>query len=437
MLDTLPPEILARVLEIAVQTWGVAFLPPVCLVSSTCNDVVVSTPSLWGVIVVNKRCSFSLLNRQLAKAKATDLRISLHKRTNNKHARAARRLMSDLVALSNNWVQAEISINLLSMTKWAELGRLQVLDVRFHDHDSGGSADDFFGSEHPARAPSLHSLTAWNLPEEWVTRFLSPRISYFQYGGFEKQIPHSTVIRYLSLTPNVHTLHLLNMQFPRLSESQAITLPNLHNLELDRIHNITTLLVNTCAPALRVLSIRDCKGRLRSFFSDWSQPKWLPQHLQSLELSHCVSSGDIPFLISWLARLPSLLRLIITQYAEFDSAEKELLRALASPNGAGPPGVVRGWLCPSLTHLCLDASLRMEDILPIARARGGAVPRAPGLSATLRSMQAPLCASGTAEEVVEFRSCFVQPEDLRCLCLSCSFNITCAYCATVSVIHKY
>ncbi|KAJ7905007.1 hypothetical protein B0H13DRAFT_740756 [Mycena leptocephala] len=437
MLDTIPPEIFAHILEIATEAWGIGFLPPICLVSSTCYDVVVSTPSLWGIIVVEKQSSVSLLNQQLAKAKATDLRITFSRkgwqnRSKNKHVQ---RFITDLVSLANNWVRVDMPTNLLSSTRWADMGRVEVLNLRLHG-GTGNDADKFFDSSAGAAytQPKLHSFTATGLPEEWVTRFLSPSITYFEFGrfgGWNERIPASMVQGYLSLTPNIHTLSLVALSFSPFSAAKNIvSLPNLHNLELTRVHDFTPLLLNMRAPALRTLTIRDSAGQMNSIFSQWSQPSFVPVHLQSLELSDCLSPTDTPLLIGWLARLPALVRLTISDSDEIGdpdaptaSPETDLFQALASPHGAGP--VVGGWLCPSLAHLCLDVdtSLRTAHLLPIVRARGGATTQVPGVPARLRSMQGPLCCSGTAEELAELRSYFEEASDARCICLSCSFDL--------------
>ncbi|KAJ7673483.1 hypothetical protein B0H17DRAFT_1083158 [Mycena rosella] len=426
MLHTLPPEIFARVLEIAIETWGIGFLPSICLVSSTCRDVVLSTPSLWGIFVVDRQSSLSLLSQQLAKAKATDLRITFSGKgwPNSSTHKNTRRFMASLTPLAHNWVRLELPTGVLSLARWADLGRIEVLSLRQTPHGLDPStADTFFEQGATYTQPSLHSFTASGLPEEWVTRFLSPRITFFEIGRLWST-PASTIQRYLSRIPNVHTLSLQRISFLPLSASNlTVTLPHLHNLEIANVSDFTPLLLNTRAPALRGLSICDCTGQMGRVFSQWSQPDFLPGHLQSLELSDSLSELDMPFLIRWLARLPALLRLTITDTGEFDastsSVETDLLLALASPHGAG--SIVGGWLCPSLTYLCLDTPLCLVDILPIARARCAP---SPGSPAKLRAMHAHLCSNGTADELAEFRSFFTEEADASCLCLGCAFNLS-------------
>ncbi|KAJ7810517.1 hypothetical protein B0H14DRAFT_2863476 [Mycena olivaceomarginata] len=425
MLELLPPEIFARVLEIAIDTWGIGFLPPICLVSSTCYDVVVSTPSLWGIIVVDRQSSLSLLTQQLVKVKAADIRLSFcrkgwRNRITDKHSR---RFMASLAALSHNWVRVDMPTNLLGLTRWLDMWRVEILSLRYH----GGSklnvadtslADKFFDSETAAYThPNLHSFTASGLPEEWTTRFLSSRISYFSISRLVR-IPVSTVQRYLSLVPHVHTLDLENISFLPLSAAahRTVHLAMLTNLEL----------------VGRLPCARSASGTATG---QMGSAGYLPAHLQSLELSHCFSTASsspdseseyIPLLIGWLARLPALLRLTLSHHAEIadptspdSSLDTDLFRALASPHGAGP--VVGGWLCPSLIHLCLDTALRsVAEVLPIAQARA----RAPGgegerRPATLQSLQAQLCSSGSDAELAELRSFFAEAEDVRfALCSS-------------------
>ncbi|KAJ7730852.1 hypothetical protein DFH07DRAFT_1065879 [Mycena maculata] len=436
MIDTLPPEIFARMLEIAIETWGVGFLPAICLVSSSCYDVVLSTPSLWGIIVVDKQSRMPLLDLQLAKAKATDLRITFPRKgwQNHKH-KHFRRFVNSLVALAHNWVQVEMPTSLLSLTRWADMRRVEALSLRYstsgaqpNREASVSAAEKFFGSEAVYTMRNLHSFTAMGLSEEWVTRFLSPRITYFKIGRLA-EIPASTVQRYLSLIPAVHTLHLHSISFlPLSAREQTVNLSNLTNLELVGITNLTPLLLNMRVSALRTLSIRSCFGEMRPVLSQWSEAGFLPSHLQTLELAHCFSQKDIPFLIRWLARLPALLRLTIAHSDEIAdptapsaSAENDLFRALAVPDGAGP--VVGGWLCPALIHLCLDTSLRsVADILPIVRAR--CADPTPGSPARLQSIQAQVCSSGTVEELDELRAFFADDSDVGCVCLGCSFNLS-------------
>ncbi|KAJ6510443.1 hypothetical protein C8R45DRAFT_1207368 [Mycena sanguinolenta] len=360
MLDQIPPEVLSYVLQIGIETWGIGFLSTICLVSSACRDVVAYTPSLWGIFVVDKHSSWPLLSRQLVQAKAADLRISISHKSLYTHDKHMRKFLASLNPLAPNWVRVEMPTNVFSTARWADMQRVEVLQLRFHGGRTGRSADQFFeGAAH--RQSNLHSFTGIGLPEEWVTPFLSPRITYLelgQLGGRYTQIPASLVQGYLALTPNVHTLCLSDSSFLPFSGSKdPVSLANLHNLELARVRDLTPLLLGLRAQALRALTIRDSAGQLSSVFSQWSQPTFLPANLQFLELANCLYPADIPFLVGFLARLTALIRLIISDTdeigGEHSTVETDLFKALASPDGAG--STVGGWLCPPYS-ICASTS---------------------------------------------------------------------------------
>jgi hypothetical protein len=257
--------------------------------------------------------------------------------------------------------------------------------------------------------------------------FLHRGITFFQLSRLVNTRA-SILLRYLSLVPNLHTLNLHGISLPLLSTSTSnstVALPSLSNLELVNFTHFAALLLDIRAVALKVLTIRNSTGQMSSVFAQWSQIDFLPSNLQSLELIHCLSPNDMPFLIHWLRRLPALLRLTITHDYEIGDADPQtssidtdLYKALSSPSGAGT-----GWLCPSLIHLHLDVGLSWADILPIVRARGGAVPRSPGSPSGLRSIHAVFCTSTTAEEMAEFRSFFLNADDVQCLCVSCVMGL--------------
>ncbi|CAK5278240.1 unnamed protein product [Mycena citricolor] len=369
MLEKLPPEILSRVLEIAIETWGIGFLPPICLVSSTCYHVVNSSPSLWGILNVGKRSSMSVLSTQLVKAKESELRIYVASRgwQNRGADKHMKRFTARLAELSRNWVEISCPSSLLAVTKWSNMARLRTLTLSYN---RGGGAREFFGADSP-RNSILSSFTAVNLPQDWVQGFLGPSISYFAWGRFQAESP-MLVQRYLALIPNVHTLGISDGSLQEVHDDMPVnSLDNLHHLEIAHVKHFSPILLYTRAPSLRVLAIRQSVGQMSLVFSHWSQPRFLPSHLQNLELFNCFERRDTPFLIQWLARLPKLLRLAISnEDADFSAnpaartSHNDLVTAMVDPNGAGD-----GWLCPSLIHLCLDYSLRVADLLPMVRAR--------------------------------------------------------------------
>ncbi|KAJ7280324.1 hypothetical protein C8J57DRAFT_1501760 [Mycena rebaudengoi] len=430
MIDQLPPEIFSRILEIAVDAWGIGFLPPVCLVSSVFHDIVLSSPRLWGIFNIRKQSSTSLLNFQLAKAKAADLSITVSRDGGERFCghKGLRPFWRTLSSLAPNWVRGEVSTRTLTAndTTWTDFSRLQTLALRCHYHQAIVLPPREFFTSGP-RSLKLHSFTAIGLPEEWVMGPLHRGITFFQLSRLVNT-QASILLRYLSLVPNLHTLNLHSISLPLLSTSTSnstVALPSLSNLELVNFTHFAALLLDIRAVALKVLTIRNSTGQMSSVFAQWSQIDFLPSNLQSLELHHCLSPNDMPFLIRWLRRLPALLRLTITHDYEIGDADPQtssldtdLYKALSSPSGADS-----GWLCPSLIHLHLDVDLSWADILPIARARGGAVVRSTDSPSGLRSMHAVFCTSATAEEIAEFRSFFLNADDVQCLCVSCVMGL--------------
>jgi hypothetical protein len=76
MID-IPPEILASAFEVGVLTWGIRYLPPMCLICKEWNQVIINTPHLWGIIEVNTNSDGKFLLDQIARAKAAPLTIPL------------------------------------------------------------------------------------------------------------------------------------------------------------------------------------------------------------------------------------------------------------------------------------------------------------------------------------------------------------------------
>ncbi|KAJ7641338.1 hypothetical protein FB45DRAFT_355405 [Roridomyces roridus] len=206
MLESLPPELFARVLEIAVETWGIGFLPPICMVSARCYQVIISTPSLWGILVIGKDSSGRILSTQLEKAKESDLRLTFT-RAWNRRKPVLKVIIPNLAALVHTWVQVDMPTNALTgSTRWVDMGRVEALALHYHGMDQQ-AIDKFFESSQGFVPRNLHSFTATALPEEWVTKILNPRITYFEISHVG--LSASTAQRYLSLVPNV-----LHRSFP-------------------------------------------------------------------------------------------------------------------------------------------------------------------------------------------------------------------------------
>nr|GAT48583.1 predicted protein [Mycena chlorophos] len=266
MLDTLPPEIFGRVLEIAVEIWGIGFLPPVRLVSRTCNDVVDSTPSLWGIITLARPFSLTVLEKQLERAKQSDIRLSYPRKGFPREKRFVR-LFNQLLTLTDNWIRAELSTELLAKTQASRLRRLTALDVR-------GSLELLPESFFDNRLPALHSLALSHVREMdgWRTGFFSPHITDFTLGFCA---PRSTTLirQALSLLPNLYSLHFENLAFYHVFDAQSpIKLAALHHLEVINCRHATGLLLELCAPNLRVLSIRGASTNIEMalILADWS-----------------------------------------------------------------------------------------------------------------------------------------------------------------------
>lgn len=374
MAEQFPTELWARVFEIGIETWGINFLPSLCCVNKSWNVVVETTPRLWGIITINKSSNCRKIELQVSRAKASPLIISVHPRAVLRHIKPA---LGQLASLSENWVRVDVPIEVLALAKWTDLrGHLENLALwgdsasadLFFTHDG---ADDF-------TSPKLHSFTGKKVSEPWITGFLGPNITYFELSRVELKSPVS-IFHILSLIPNVGTLRLSGVfwsdRSPSPGQPQTVYLTNLLNLEFDSGHALTYILCHLRAPSLRYLAIDKTSWRdripLSSFFLKWSQPGFIPLDLHSLVLTDCLTASDIPFLIQWLARLPSLLYLTIEDnyihFSDGTTAEDNIFRALASPHGADAES--GGWLCPSLYHLRVDGDLYVADLIPLARAR--------------------------------------------------------------------
>ncbi|KAH0580027.1 hypothetical protein H2248_002841 [Termitomyces sp. 'cryptogamus'] len=448
MLDSIPHEILITIFEIVIYTWGIHFLPRFRLVCRTWNIIVVTTPRLWGIVVVDKRSDPTQLARQVSMAKQSPLSITI-RHTQPAHEKGLRMLLD----LASNWVDADISTSMLRPRRCIDLYMLETLRLKFNGKMGDFDAWEFFNTQGvtPLTFPRLRYFAAYGLPESWLLPFLSPSITSFEFHP-RAALKLLQILRYLSQIPQIASLLLHGVEPSDFYLPQnfklPLPLPHLTSLEINRVTYPVTILSELVAPSLRTLVIKDsqipteqppwippflhrpCRPELiplSPFFIAWSQPKSLPVHLRSLTLSQCLGVSDVAFLIRWLARLPHLTCLglhddAIARAAELPPSREEtnLFAALASPDGAGAVG---GWLCPSLTRLQFStADLQMKDILPLARARGrwskhlnSNVPRS-----FLHFLDAPLCPSGSAQEIDELRELV---DEVVCTCLGCQFKL--------------
>ncbi|KAF8151731.1 hypothetical protein B0H34DRAFT_137889 [Crassisporium funariophilum] len=441
---SIPPEIFATAFEIGVSLWGIRFVPPVCLVCKRWNAIVIGTSSLWGIISV-ENIQPSALQSQITRAKSSPLVVKIppYHITRKPHERAIERL----IRLSPNWISADVGTDSLTRCHWGDLcSSLGILNLRQGFTRPESSA--FFNDEDRSAwgAPlKLHSFSAHGLEKSWILDFLSPSIKYFHFRGgvTSTQGSHSTsdTLLYLSRIPQATTIELENLRHCHrdFKECTTVVLYHLRTLKLSSVLCIPNLLSGVSTPHLKTLivaaDINDWGRRIADdtlpmalFFSQWSQPSFIPYRLHTLELVDCLLTTDVPFLIRWLSRLPNLIRLILIDDAIGQAAtpstagtgQVSLYEALASPTAAAP--VSTGWLCPSLMQLHLDTDLAVIDLIGIARARGGiAQPVGNGPSpARLRRLYSPLCPGGNREEI----SMLISLMDLvECSCFGCVMSI--------------
>jgi len=464
----IPDEILSTVFEIGILTWDIRFLPPLCLVCKRWNVVVVDSPRLWGIITINRGRSLASLEGQITKAKASPLTVFAAENSSNSLNNRSR-VLKLLVDLCGNWVSADVSTDLLYRCRWSDMrGTLEKLTLSSARRGALGSytPDDFFSDIDRTLhrdPPRLRSFTAKRIPKEWIQPFLSPSITHFgliltdpskpfnhwgPYGIYSVWQPDSTansklvitfseMLDFLRRVPQVVHLTLQHTRhFETVEKSKVVSLNNLAVLDLEGVLHPAPFLCEISAPSLKALSIRSTPmtdiirarsprpelALLSPFFSQWSHGIFLPAQLHTLELVDCLQVSDVAYLIRWLARLPSLVRLTLRDdaiglAADLPPSEEEsnIFRALASPEGAGP--VVKGWLCPALAQLRITTDLQVTDLIPIGRARGR-VPSSHSQNSLrwLCLMEAFLCTSGSSEDIQVLERLV---DVLECGCLGC------------------
>ncbi|KAK7053254.1 Glucose-repressible alcohol dehydrogenase transcriptional effector [Paramarasmius palmivorus] len=449
-MDTLPPEILARIFEIGIHAWGTTLISKL---SHTCRhwkSVVDSTPRLWGIIQVSKKSK--RLDSHLTKAREAPLSVTVS---------GVQSLPPKLLSLARNWEFADVSILSLQGTRRDQFPSLEVLVLKgssWREALQKETADAFFDGEHSPQS-SLRSLTVDKVSNaKWVTGFLSPLVTYLKITAQDERYPvghylrrtdgaQHDVLSYLRRTPKLAELHIGCISIRIDNNRRDVHLPNLSTLcaSQSTSPNTPECLAHICAPALQTLSIsntestpsmwhareiRSCRG----LFTQWSHPSFIPVHLHTLELRHCLGPGDIPFLIRWLYRLPHLVRLIV-QYDSHhvyesgesnDTEESNLLLALSllKPVDANTQPVFGRRdvaLCPSLYQLTMEVDVDVLDLLAVVKARGS---RSSNTGA-LQVVYAPFCGDGTMDDVVtELKS---SVHVASCTCLGCELEI-CASC---------
>lgn len=462
IVDDVPPELLAHTFELGIKTYGIRFLPPLCLVCKRWNDLVVSTPRLWGILTLDISSDPLTVYSQIARAKASPLEVYMSDRNGGKLKGA---ILQKVVQLARQWVCAEIQTHALRLARWSEmhagLEQLRLRKGRLITGPDGhltDGADAFFDVDAPY--PKLHSFTAIELEEAWITRFLSPSITSFELVKIYGAHSISSTLDYLSLTTNLQYLRLNTISHRpcKPSDNRVIHLPSLRTLSVSNVSYLKDFLLRLRVPSLHTFTVPEHIQSIQRFwwsthgntnlyvdssmslvFSQWSQPDCLPTHLHTLNLSNCLQKTDLPYLIRWLARLPSLVRLIlrdpiISFAAQKSDPESDLFSALASPNGARELIGDGGWLCPSLMQLTLDTDTSnvyssgscdnapADGFIAIARARGGSVPpvsvdgKMQMPPTRLRHLEGNLCSDGDLSELDGLVDIVI------CTCLGCGFR---------------
>ncbi|PPR03013.1 hypothetical protein CVT26_004540 [Gymnopilus dilepis] len=456
-INEIPPEILATVFEISIYTSGISALRPLSVVCQHWHDIVEQTPRLWGIILLHKHSSPEALQRQITKAKAAPLSITIDPGTRSLKRTA--NVFQQLSALSRNWVMATVGTDFISSSRWVNLHRsLEELALRRANPAHNEPSLFFDGVDALSkRETRLRSFTATGLPKAWIVGFLGPSILQFRLvNGFCDFVDQSTwssrpysrisdTWDYLSRIPNVVNVHLKHLRHndPRGSALSPVRLSKLENLHVEDVLRVPILLSSIAAPSLQTLVIDRRRTRkdpwgfvfpeyapMAPFFARWSEPAFLPSNLHTLQLWDCLEVADVPYVIRWLGRLPNLVRLIIGDESNvlrdapsrlsLDEGENNLYKALAAPISRGDGSLF--WLCPSLMILHLEADHHITDLLPIASARGGITPTPHhGIPPPnrLRRIEALLCNTGEKEQI-DLLSSLV--DQAYCICTTCGLH---------------
>jgi hypothetical protein len=458
MID-IPPEILASAFEVGVLTWGIRYLPPICLVCKEWNQVVINTPHLWGIIEITTNSDGKVLLDQIARAKAAPLTIFVTKGALNSRSLAP--AIKGIVALSPNWIAATVPQTLLNRCRWIDL-RDSLLELSITNVSDTLDSSRFFDgiTQTPSlRPPALRHLSVdytFVYHGEWDDHFVTPSIQTLNINASNyDQVTLSSTLDQLSKTPNVRQLSIHNMHHqPILPErSMVVYLDSLLSLTVDWVEFPSFLLSSISCRNLKSLTIDPCPIRgmrgswpiqnasfdpsfrvISPFLTQWCSPKHLPSSLHSLKLEGCMNVEDIPNLIRFLARLPNLAVLALIgdvldycpEYYGPYTDENDILTALASPTGARSG--IGGWLCPSLRELDIEAEISFQHLLDVVILRGrnshdvesnGTSDSATGPPKTLQTVIAYICGEGTKESREQLRSLV---EEAYCTCSGCCFE---------------
>ncbi|KAH6905003.1 hypothetical protein BKA70DRAFT_516267 [Coprinopsis sp. MPI-PUGE-AT-0042] len=468
MIDILPEEVLATAFELGVLTIGPRFLPPVCLVCSTWNSIVCNTPRLWGIIDIYKNVSPQRIQDQLARCKAAPLTVFLAG-SSDIGKKPYKALVNRLLDMSENWESAAIPSNVFEQRVWPDMyPNLEELVLTSGPRSNVAPTRPSRGN---AQIPSkkLRKVVLERVHSSYMKLFLSPYLTSLTYiGQPDVVLDLAETINFLSQLPLLHFCKIRQVNFkPQLlSTVRVASLPHLETLDIAYHAYPSLLLSYISAPNLKTLTIDrvgwtaratnprqrwwqpaptllDDPGRtLTPFLSQWCDAQSLPSKLHTLNLVHCIIPGDIPVLVSFLQRIPGLVRLTIVGLRpgrvlgwnrddddehEDEATGKEVARIFSAPltaNDSGDHGETREqWLLPSLMILQLELrTLQTQDLTHIAQQRGiySTSTSTQGPPKNLRTLFGFICSGGNEEEDKHLRSLV---ETAYCTCIGCSMGL--------------
>ncbi|KAK0445001.1 uncharacterized protein EV420DRAFT_980050 [Desarmillaria tabescens] len=414
----LPPEIYAHIFEVGVHKWGVGFLPPLCLTCSDWNEIVISTPRLYGIIDFTRSKRHGLV--QLSKAKSAPLYLTLPT-----ERRRYYECEKDLLSLVHNWVYASVPTRTLETLKGEDLSSLEELHVTSCG-DKGSPKKKLWDV-----APSkLRVLGADSVSPSWVKSVLSRSVTQFEFRNIDRRnrCTNSQIFELITFIPNVVSIYLESLfllDSPHSSsEGTSVLMEGLLNLHIQSLRCFALHVSRIRAPSLQTFrliesySYSDDHMHWNLVFMQWSQPNFVPANLHTLEIRSSLRETDVPTFIQWLSLLPSVVRLILDDVALFRCKEASLIEKLSSPPVDG-----EDWFCPSLMQLFVEGDVQVVDLIAIASTRGGVVE--PPFATTsrpsrLRLIEAPLCVSGWDGEIAELKRLV---DETRCSCLSCALGL--------------
>ncbi|KAF8898317.1 hypothetical protein CPB85DRAFT_1327710 [Mucidula mucida] len=411
LINELPSELLARAFEIGIFKWGIQFLPPLRLTCQSWNEIVLFTPRLFGIIDVT-RVSRSTIQRQLARAKAAPLYVTIPRYLNRYHGAE---LETILLTTAENWVYAAVPMRVMYKIhprRRDDLTRLDALHVAAGDPKLAAASESFWGATAP---PKLRFFSADGLCSREVHSLIVVPSSIIDFelknlhGGrrlehdyyCQRDIPMKELLGILARIPNAARICLDTIQSlqPAAEPLLALTFSHLTELDLTRVRWAPHFLASMNLPALQNLVIVDCEmaprwgGSWQVVFMQWSQPGWLPVNLQSIDIRGSLEESDVDAFIRWLARLPNVVRLMHDEDARITAA----LAYDAS-------------LCPGVVHLAIERAYEFADLMLLAKHR----------RARLKFISAALCFEGSEDEIAELKNLV---EEVHCVCFSCGFDV--------------